>query len=126
MNTLSVIDTDNAPGAVGPYSQAITVGGLIFTSGQLPMDPATKTMPEDIRKQAKNSLTNVKNILEAGGSSLAKVVKTTIFLADIKDFAAVNEVYATFFTKPFPARSCFAVKDLPLGAKVEIEAVAAE
>ena len=125
MSTLSVIDTGNAPGAVGPYSQAITVGGLIFTSGQLPMEPATKTMPEDIKKQAKNSLTNVKNILEAGGSSLAKVVKTTIFLADIKDFAAVNEVYATFFTKPFPARSCFAVKALPLGAKVEIEAVAA-
>ncbi|GFH63172.1 MAG: putative enamine/imine deaminase [Candidatus Desulfovibrio kirbyi] len=125
MSALSVIDTNRAPGAVGPYSQAIAVGGLIFTSGQLPMDPATKTMPEDIRAQAKNSLTNVKNILEAGGSDLAKVVKTTIFLADIKDFAAVNEVYATFFAKPFPARSCFAVKNLPLGAKVEIEAVAA-
>ncbi len=117
MSVLSVIDTNRAPGAVGPYSQAIAVGGLIFTSGQLPMDPATKTMPEDIRAQAKNSLTNVKNILEAGGSELAKVVKTTIFLADIKDFAAVNEVYATFFAKPFPARSCFAVKSLPLGGK---------
>jgi endoribonuclease L-PSP, putative len=126
MAILNVIESPKAPGAVGPYSQAIAVSGLIFTSGQLPIDPESKTMPEGIREQAAISLGNVKNILEEAGSGLDKVVKTTVYLADIKDFPAVNEVYATFFGKPFPARSCFAVKDLPLGAKVEIEVIAAQ
>jgi len=118
------IDTDKAPGAVGPYSQALAASGLIFTSGQLPLDATTKTMPEDIKAQAQASLNNVKNLLEAAGSDMGKVLKATVYLSDIKDFPAVNEVYASFFAKPYPARSCFAVKDLPLGAKVEIEVVA--
>jgi 2-iminobutanoate/2-iminopropanoate deaminase len=118
------INSDKAPGAVGAYSQAMSGGNFIFTSGQLPIDPATKVMPEDIKEQAALALKNLRNILQAGGSDLADVLKTTVYLADIKDFPAVNEVYATFFSQPFPARSCFAVKELPLGAKIEIEAVA--
>lgn len=121
---ITQIDTDKAPGAVGPYSQALATENLVFASGQLPIDPATKTMPDDIKEQAAQSLRNVKSILEAAGSGLDKVLKTTVYLADIKDFPAVNEVYSTFFSKPFPARSCFAVAALPLGAKVEIEVVA--
>ena len=118
------IDTENAPAAVGPYSQALSGNGFVFTSGQLPLDPRTKTIPESIEEQATIALTNLKNILEAAGSGMNKVMKTTVFLADINDFSAVNGVYATFFGRPFPARSCFAIKDLPLGAKVEIEAIA--
>ena len=125
MITPKKIDTDKAPGAVGPYSQAIVAGDLVFASGQLPLDPATKTMPEDIKAQATQSLKNVQAILEAAGSGLDRVVKSTVYLADITDFAAFNEVYASFFSQPYPARSCFAVKDLPLGAKVEIEVIAA-
>ena len=124
MSTPKQIDTDKAPGAVGPYSQALAAAGLIFTSGQLPLVPGGKAMPEDIKAQAEASLTNVKSILEAAGSNMGKVLKTTVYLTDIKDFPVVNEVYASFFAKPYPARSCFAVKDLPLGAKVEIEVVA--
>lgn len=120
------IDTPNAPSAVGAYSQGITIGDFVFTSGQLPIDPVSKAMPEDIKAQAAMALSNVKAILEAAGSGMNKVVKATVFLADINDFAAVNEVYATFFAKPFPARSCFAVAALPLGARVEIEVVAAK
>ncbi|MDR1660779.1 MAG: RidA family protein [Desulfovibrio sp.] len=119
------VETGKAPGAVGPYSQALSVGSLIFTSGQLPIEATTKAMPEGIKEQTAISLTNVKNILEAAGSGLDRVVKTTVYLANIEDFAAMNEIYASFFQKPFPARSCFAVKALPLGAKVEIEAIAA-
>lgn len=125
MSQLKQIDTDKAPGAVGAYSQAIAVGNLVYTSGNLPIDPVSKAMPEDIKDQAKVALSNVKAVLEAAGSSMDKVVKTTVFLTDIKDFPAVNEVYATFFKKPFPARSCFAVAALPLGAKVEVEVVGA-
>lgn len=119
------IATEKAPAAIGPYSQAMACGNLVFASGQLPMDPATKTMPGDIREQAAISLGNLRSILEAAGSGMDKVLKTTVYLADISDFAAVNEVYATYFSAPYPARSCFAVKELPLGARVEIEAVAA-
>ena len=118
------IDTDNAPGAIGPYSQAMVFKDLIFTSGQLPLDPATQKIPGDIREQARNSLGNVRAILESAGSGLDKVLKTTVYLTDMSDFLAVNEVYASFFVEPFPARSCLAVKTLPLGARVEIEAVA--
>ena len=120
---MNVIDTKNAPGAIGPYSQGYEVNGLVFTSGQLPVNPADGTIPEGIAAQAEWSCKNVGAILEAAGSGLDKVVKTTCFLADIADFAAFNEVYGKFFTSK-PARSCFAVKDLPKGALCEIEAIA--
>ena len=120
---MTIIDTKNAPGAIGPYSQGFVVGDLVFTSGQLPVDPATGTMPEGIAAQAEWSCKNVGAILDAAGSSLDKVVKTTCFLANMSDFAAFNEVYAKYFTSK-PARSCVAVKDLPKGALCEIEAIA--
>ena len=120
---MNVIDTKNAPGAIGPYSQAYEVNGLIFTSGQLPVNPADGTIPEGIAAQADQSCKNVGAILEAAGVSFESVVKTTCFLADMGDFAAFNEVYAKYFTSK-PARSCFAVKDLPKGALCEIEAIA--
>lgn len=126
MSELKQIDTPNAPSAVGAYSQAIAVGDFVFTSGNLPIDPVSKAMPDDIKAQATLALQNVKAILEAAGTAMNKVVKATVFLSDINDFGAVNEIYATFFSKPFPARSCFAVKTLPLGAKVEIEVIAAK
>lgn len=119
------IETAKAPAAVGAYSQGILAGNLIFASGSLPMDPVSKAMPVDIKAQAKMALENMKAIIEAGGGSLASVVKVTIFLVDMNDFAAVNEIYAGFFTSPYPARSCVAVRALPLGAKVEMEAIAA-
>ena len=121
------INTDNAPAAIGPYSQAIDSGtGLIFVSGQLPIDPATGAVPEGgVQEQTRQSLTNAKAILEAAGLGLANVVKTTVFLADMGDFAAMNEIYAQFFSEPFPARSAVAVKTLPKGALVEIECIAA-
>ena len=120
---MQIIDTQNAPGAIGPYSQAYEANGFVFTSGQLPVNPADGTMPKGIAAQAEQSCKNVGAILEAAGSGFGKVLKTTCFLADIADFAAFNEVYARFFTSK-PARSCFAVKDLPRGAKCEIEAIA--
>ena len=120
---MKVIATNNAPGAIGPYSQGYEVGNLVITSGQLPVDPATGNMPEGIAAQAEWSCKNVGAILEAAGSGFDKVIKTTCFLADMGDFAAFNEVYAKFFTSK-PARSCVAVKDLPKGALCEIEAIA--
>jgi len=121
------ISTPKAPGAIGPYSQAIRTGGFVYTSGQLPIDPATGAFPEGgIAAQTRQSLTNVQAILEAAGLSMKNVVKTTVFLADMSDFAAMNEVYATFFEAPFPARSAVAVKTLPKNALIEIEVVAAE
>lgn len=120
-----VIATDKAPGAIGPYSQGIAAGSFVFTSGQLPVDMATGELEiNDMKKAAKNSLDNVKAILEASGASMADIVKTTVFLTDMNDFAAVNEVYATYFDAAPPARSCVAVAALPKGAKIEIEAVA--
>ena len=121
------INTDNAPAAIGPYSQAIDSGnGLVFVSGQLPIDPATGAFPEGgVQEQTRQSLTNAKAILEAAGLGLANVVKTIVFLADMGDFAAMNEIYAQFFSEPFPARSAVAVKTLPKGALVEIECIAA-
>ncbi len=119
------IHTENAPAAIGPYSQAVQAGNMLFVSGQLPVDPATGAFAgEDITAQTRQSLTNVKNILEAAGYTTADVVKTTVLLANMGDFAAMNAVYAEFFSAPFPARAAFAVKDLPKAALVEIEAIA--
>ena len=119
------ISTDKAPAAIGPYSQAIAQGGLIFVSGQLPIDPSTGAFPEGgVEAQTRQSLTNIKSILEQAGSGMDKVVKTTVLLADMGDFAAMNGVYAEFFSEPYPARCAFAVKTLPKGALVEIECVA--
>ncbi len=119
------IHTDNAPAAIGPYSQAVKAGNTIYVSGQLPVDPATGEFAgDDIAAQTKQSLTNIKNILEKAGAGMENVVKTTVLLSDIGDFAAMNEVYATFFKEPFPARAAFQVAAIPKGAKVEIEAIA--
>ena len=119
------ISTDKAPAAIGPYSQAIAHNGLIFVSGQLPIDPSTGAFPEgEVEAQTRQSLTNIKSILEQAGSGMDKVVKTTVLLADMGDFAAMNGVYAEFFSEPYPARCAFAVKTLPKGALVEIECVA--
>jgi 2-iminobutanoate/2-iminopropanoate deaminase len=118
------IETSDAPAAIGPYSQAIKSGGLIFVSGQLPIDPNTGEMPGDIESQVKNSLSNIRNILDATGSSLSKVLKVGIFLTDLGDFQTANQVYATFFKEPYPARTTVQISALPKGAKVEIDAVA--
>ena len=120
---MKIISTVNAPAAIGPYSQAIVTGNLVYGSGQIPVDPATGNIPEGIQEQAHQSCKNVKALMEAAGTSMEKVVKTTCFLADIADFAAFNEVYAQYFTSK-PARSCCAVKDLPKGVLCEIEAIA--
>ncbi len=120
---MKMTHTDNAPAAIGPYSQAWTAAGLVFTSGQIPVDPATGAIPQGIAAQAEQSCKNVGAILTAAGTGFDKVVKTTCFLADIADFAAFNEVYAKFFTGK-PARSCVAVKDLPKGVLCEVEAIA--
>lgn len=124
---ITSIQTDKAPAAIGPYSQAIDSGaGLLFVSGQLPIDPATGAFPEGgVKEQTRQSLTNARAILEMAGLGLENVVKTTVFLADMGDFAAMNEVYAQFFSAPYPARSAVAVKTLPKGALVEIECIAA-
>ena len=119
------IHTEKAPAAIGPYSQAVRAGNTIYVSGQIPIDPATGEFAgSDIASQARQSLTNIRNILAVAGTDMGHVVKTTVLLADIKDFTAMNEVYAGFFTEPFPARAAFQVAALPKGALVEIEAVA--
>ncbi|MBR5688550.1 MAG: RidA family protein [Prevotella sp.] len=119
------ISTDKAPAAIGPYSQAIVFGNIVITSGQLPIDPATGQFPEGgIKEQTRQSLTNVKNILAEAGLDMSHVVKTTVFLADMGDFADMNAVYSEFFTQPYPARSAVAVKTLPKNALVEIEVIA--
>ena len=120
------IVTSAAPAAIGPYSQAIEVNGFVYASGQLPIDPATGAFPEGgVQEQTRQSLLNVKAILEEAGLTLANVVKTTGYLADMGDFAAMNEIYSQFFSQPFPARSAVAVKALPKGALVEVEVIAA-
>lgn len=122
---MKTIHTNNAPAAIGPYSQAIEVNGFIFASGQIPIDPSTGNFVEGgIKEQTKQAIANAKNILKEAGTDLAHVVKTTVYLANMADFAAMNEVYATFFQQPFPARSAVAVKDLPKGALVEVEVLA--
>ena len=120
-----IISTTKAPSVIGPYSQAIQVGNLIYTSGQIPINPATGSFVEGgIKEQTRQSLLNVKAILEEAGLTMGNVVKTTVFMADMNDFADMNAVYAEFFTEPYPARSAVAVKTLPKGALVEIEVVA--
>ena len=120
---MKIIETTNAPGAIGPYSQGYIANGFVFTSGQIPVDPDTGAIPEGIEAQAERSCLNVQAILEAGGADMSKVIKTTCFLADMNDFAAFNAVYARYFTGK-PARSCVAVKTLPKNVLCEIEAIA--
>jgi 2-iminobutanoate/2-iminopropanoate deaminase len=122
---MKAISTNNAPAAIGPYSQAIEANGTVYVSGQLPIVPATGNFAEGgIKEEARQSLTNMKNILAEAGLTMKNVVKVTVLLADIANFAAVNEVYAEFFEAPYPARSAFAVAALPKGANIEIEAIA--
>ena len=118
-----VISTDKAPAAIGPYSQAIKVGNMVFTSGVIPVDPATGNIPEGSVEQAKQAFANLKNLIEASGSSMDKVIKTTVFIKEMNDFAAINEVYATVFVEPFPARSCVEVARLPKDVMLEVEAI---
>ena len=123
---MKAISTQKAPAAIGPYSQAIKVGNLVYTSGQIPIDPSTGNFVEGgIKEQTRQSLTNVQAILEEAGLTMGNVVKTTVFMADMNDFAEMNAIYAVFFSEPYPARSAVAVKTLPKGALVEIEVVAA-
>ena len=117
------IHTDNAPAAIGPYSQAIDLGEMIFTSGQIPVAP-DGTISSDISQQTRQALLNLKAVVEAGGSSFDKVIKTTVFITDIAQFGAINAVYAEFFSEPYPARSCVQVAALPKGVSIEIEAIA--
>lgn len=122
---MKAISTKMAPAAIGPYSQATQLGNLVFTSGQLPIDPATGAFPEGgIKEQARQSLLNIQAILKEAGLTMSDVVKTTVFMADMGDFADMNSVYADFFSEPYPARSAVAVKSLPKGAMLEIEAIA--
>lgn len=124
---MKAISTEKAPAAIGPYSQAIEANGFVYASGQLPIDPATGAFPEGgIKEQTRQSLLNAQAILQEAGLDLKNVVKTTVLLSDIANFGPVNEVYAEMFSAPFPARSAFAVKDLPKGALVEIECIAAK
>ncbi|WP_312634381.1 RidA family protein [Oscillibacter sp.] len=121
----AIVSTTKAPAAIGPYSQAVQAGGLVITSGQLPIDPATGVFPEGVQAQTRQSLTNVKAILEEAGTGMDHIIKTTVFLKNMNDFGAMNEVYATFFTESgFPARSAIEVARLPKDALVEIEVIA--
>ncbi len=120
----NVISTDKAPAAIGPYSQAIEVNGMVYTSGVIPVDPATGNIPEGSVAQARQAFTNLTNLLEAAGTSAANVVKTTVFIKEMNDFAAINEVYAEFFPSPYPSRSCVEVARLPKDVMLEIEAIA--
>lgn len=123
---MKALHTDKAPAAIGPYSQAIEVNGMVFASGQIPLDPATGNVVEGgIKEQTRQALTNASAIMEAAGLTMANVVKTTVFMADMADFAAMNEVYSTFFNEPYPVRSAVAVKALPKGVLVEVECIAA-
>ena len=123
--TMEIVSTENAPKALGPYSQAIKAGGLVFCSGQIPIDPAVNAVTATtIEEQARQAISNLRNVLETAGSSLAKVVKTTVFISDMNDFAALNGVYAELFGDAKPARSCVQVARLPKDVKLEIEAIA--
>lgn len=118
------ISTDRAPAAVGPYSQAVKHNGMVFVSGQIPVDPATGAIPEDIGEQATQAFTNLRNVLEAAGSSMDRVLRVTVFLADISSFSTVNGIYAGFFREPYPSRSCVEVSALPKGVGIEVDAIA--
>lgn len=118
------VKTTNAPEAIGPYSQAIIMGNTLFTSGQIPINPETGAIPEGVEAQAKQALTNVSKVIEAAGSDMSKVVKTTVFIKNMNDFAKINEIYAEFFTEPYPARSCVEVARLPKDVLLEVEAIA--
>ncbi|MFW5971869.1 MAG: RidA family protein [Bacillota bacterium] len=118
------ISTDKSPAAIGPYSQAITINNMVFTSGQIPFDANGKLISDDVKEQAGQALKNVKNILEEAGSSMDKVIKCTLFISNLDDFSSINEVYREFFSKPYPARSCVEVARLPRDVKIEIEAIA--
>lgn len=118
-----VISTDKAPAAIGPYSQAIEVNGMVYTSGVIPVNPATGEIPSGSVAQAEQAFTNLKNLIEASGCAMENVIKTTVFIKEMNDFAAINEVYAKFFPAPFPARSCVEVARLPKDVMLEIEAI---
>lgn len=119
-----VIRTQNAPAAIGPYSQAIEVNGMVYTSGVIPVDPKTGEIPQGAAEQAKQAMTNLSNLLEAAGTSMDQVVKTTVFIKEMNDFGTINDVYKEFFTSDFPARSCVEVARLPKDVLLEVEAVA--
>lgn len=119
-----VISTDKAPSAIGPYSQAIEINNMVFTSGVIPVDPATGIIPEGIEAQAEQAITNLMNLVKASGSDVSKIVKTTVFIKEMNDFGKINEIYASKFTEPFPARSCVEVARLPKDVLLEIEAIA--
>lgn len=118
-----VISTDKAPAAIGPYSQAIEVNGMVFTSGVIPVDPQTGVIPATIEEQANQAFSNLKNLIEASGATIDKVIKTTVFIKEMNDFGKINEIYATYFKEPFPARSCVEVARLPKDVMLEVEAV---
>lgn len=121
---MNVLNSSNAPAALGPYSQALVQGDLVFCSGQIPLDPATGEMAQGIENQTRQVLKNLTAVLAENGMTLANVIKTTVFLADLKDFGAMNQVYAQHFTQPYPARSCVQVAAIPKGSLVEIECIA--
>jgi len=121
-----VISTDKAPAAIGPYSQAIEVNGMVFTSGVIPVDPQTGVIPATIEEQANQAFSNLKNLIEASGATIDKVIKTTVFIKEMNDFGKINEIYATYFKEPFPARSCVEVARLPKNVMLEVEAVVAK
>ena len=121
-----VISTDKAPAAIGPYSQAIEVNGMVFTSGVIPVDPQTGVIPATIEEQANQAFSNLRNLIEASGATIDKVIKTTVFIKEMNDFGKINEIYATYFKEPFPARSCVEVARLPKDVMLEVEAVVAK
>lgn len=121
---MKVLSTDKAPTAIGPYSQALVSGNMVFVSGQIPVDPVSGSIAETIEEQTAQSLSNIRNILAENGMTMSDVIKTTVFLSDLGDFAAMNEVYASHFEAPYPARSCVQVAAIPKGCRVEIECIA--
>ena len=121
-----VISTDKAPAAIGPYSQAIEVNGMVFTSGVIPVDPQTGVIPATIEEQANQAFSNLKNLIEASGATIDMVIKTTVIIKEMNDFGKINEIYATYFKEPFPARSCVEVARLPKDVMLEVEAVVAK
>lgn len=118
------VKTNNAPAAIGPYSQAVVIGNMVFTSGQIPVNPSTGEIPNELEAQIHQVFTNIKNLLEASGTSIDKVVKTTVFIREMNDFPIINKIYETYFTHPYPARSCVEVSRLPKDVLIEVEAIA--